>query len=462
MSIFSTIFGKFKKGLFPQAVAQREFGVPTAVSQTMERNISLWYSLYINQPPWETRDVKPLGLPSAICREVSRPALAELTTNISGSQRADYLAERFGVASEGFQRALELGLALGGVAFKPHVYSGALLVDVTGAAGFSPTQFDPSGRCVAGVFKGKPVKRADKYYIRLEYHEFDGSAVTVRNKAYNSDTDGSVGTEVGLDVVREWADIEPEIRVENVAGPLFAYFRVPAYNSADSASDCGISVYGDSSTVELLKQADEQWEKLRWEFQSAERKVIMDGNSSTAAMFNRRMFEVGPFSADGDLFQHIEPQIRDEAIYRGFQAILRRIEYNVGLSYGDISDPQAVEKTATEIRASKQRKYVLISSIQAALEHTFDALIYAMDVYTTLYNLSPAGEYEVAYDWGDSILDDQESKDKDFARDMQLLTAGIMNDWEFRMRWMNEDEETAKAALPKMQDMTDEQETEVE
>ena len=37
-----------------------------------------------------------------------------------------------------------------------------------------------------------------------------------------------------------------------------------------------------------------------------------------------------------------------------------------------------------------------------------------------------------------------------------------MNDWEFRMRWMNEDEATAKAALPKMQVMTTEEETEVE
>ena len=37
-----------------------------------------------------------------------------------------------------------------------------------------------------------------------------------------------------------------------------------------------------------------------------------------------------------------------------------------------------------------------------------------------------------------------------------------MNDWEFRMKWMNEDEATAKAALPKMQDMTAEEEDEVE
>ena len=42
------------------------------------------------------------------------------------------------------------------------------------------------------------------------------------------------------------------------------------------------------------------------------------------------------------------------------------------------------------------------------------------------------------------------------------MNAGIMNDWEFRMRWFNEDEETAKAALPKMQDITTEPSATVE
>ena len=45
---------------------------------------------------------------------------------------------------------------------------------------------------------------------------------------------------------------------------------------------------------------------------------------------------------------------------------------------------------------------------------------------------------------------------------MQLLNAGIMNDWEFRAKYFNEDEATAKAALPKMQDMTTERQQEVE
>ena len=68
-------------------------------------------------------------------------------------------------------------------------------------------------------------------------------------------------------------------------------------------------------------------------------------------------------------------------------------------------------------------------------------------------------DVEISIDFDDSIIED---KATNFARDMQLLSAGIMNDYEFRAKWMNEDEETAKSALPKMQDMTTEWQQEVE
>ncbi len=462
MGLVNGIVNTVKRFFFPQAVAEREFGASPAVSLTMEQHIGLWYAMMVNTPPWQNCDVKAVGLPAAICREVARPTLVEFTANITGSKRADYLNENFQTAKENFNRALELGLALGGVALKPYIYGDNMLVDVTGAAGFQPTKFDPSGRCIGGVFKDKPIKVNGTSYVRLESHELNGTTYTIKNKAYYSDSSGSVGADAQLTTIPEWADIEPEVTIENVDGPLFAYFKPPIANTADSNSMCGMSIYGDAATVELIKQADEQWERLRWEYKSSERKVLMDGTSSTADMFNKRLFEVGPFSPNGDFFQHIEPQIRDDAIYRGFQNIVKMIEFDIGLSYGDISDPQLVEKSATEIKNSKQRKYLLISSIQTALGHTFDALIYAMDVYASLYNLAPAGDYEAVYDWGDSILDDQETKDKEFARDLQLLSAGIVNDWELRAKYMNEDEATAKAALPKMQDMTTERQGEVE
>ena len=462
MSFWGNFMNTVRRALFPQAAAEREFSVSPAVSMTMEKYIALWYAMMVNTPPWKDCNVKAVGLPAAICREVARPTLVEFTANITGSQRADYLNDGFQLAKENFSKALELGLALGGVALKPYIYGDKLLVDMTGAAGFQPTKFDPTGRCIGGVFRDKPVKVNGKYYVRLESHDLTDTTYTIKNKAYYSDSTGSVGAAAPLDVVPEWADIQEEVTIQNMDGPLFAYFKPPIANTADTNSLCGMSIYGDAATVELIKQADEQWERLRWEFKSGERKVLMDGNTTTANMFNKRLFEVGAFTSDGDFYQFLNPELRNDAVYKGFQDVLRRIEFNVGLSYGDISDPQTVEKTATEIRSSKQRKYVLISSIQTALEHTFDALVYAMDVYATLYGLAPAGDYEVTYDWGDSILDDQETKDKEFARDLQLLSAGIVNDWELRAKYMNEDEATAKAALPKMQDMTTERQGEVE
>ena len=462
MSFWGNFMNTVRRALFPQAAAEREFGVSPAVSMTMEKYIALWYAMMVNTPPWQDCNVKAVGLPAAICREVARPTLVEFTANITGSQRADYLNDGFQLAKENFSKALELGLALGGVALKPYIYGDKLLVDMTGAAGFQPAKFDPTGRCIGGVFRDKPVKVNGKYYVRLESHNLTDTTYTIKNKAYYSDSTGSVGAAAPLDVVPEWADIQEEVTIQNMDGPLFAYFKPPIANTADTNSLCGMSIYGDAATVELIKQADEQWERLRWEFKSGERKVLMDGNTSTADMFDKRLFEIGAFTADGDFYQLLNPELRNDAVYKGFQDVLRRLEFNVGLSYGDISDPQTVEKTATEIRSSKQRKYVLISSIQTALEHTFDALIYAMNTYATLYGLAADGEYEVTYDWGDSILDDQETKDKEFARDLQLLSAGIVNDWELRAKYMNEDEETAKAALPKMQDVVEETQREVE
>lgn len=77
----------------------------------------------------------------------------------------------------------------------------------------------------------------------------------------------------------------------------------------------------------------------------------------------------------------------------------------------------------------------------------------------TALGMSLNEDVEISIDFDDSIIEDKQS---DFSRDMQLLNAGIMCDWEFRAKWMNEDEETAKAALPKMQNVVDEPEDEIE
>lgn len=144
---------------------------------------------------------------------------------------------------------------------------------------------------------------------------------------------------------------------------------------------------------------------------------------------------------DNDLFKEWTPTLRGEDINKGLDSILRKIEFNCGLAYGTLSDVQNADKTAEEIIASKQRSYATVSDNQRALQNALNDLVYAMDVWCTLYNLAPMNTYEVSFEFDDSIVADRKTE---FAEKQALVSAGIMSKWEFRMWYFGEDEKTAK------------------
>lgn len=471
MGIIDWALGKFgytklNKETVPAGTIEKEFGVQPAASQKMTDNVNLWYAMYINHPPWETCDVRPLGLPGSIGRELSRHALTEFSVTVSGGTRADYINKQLQAAVPQFGNNLEMGLCLGGVALKPYPdYSKGRVLVAVYTTDFSPTRFDGAGKCIGGVFKSEPVRQGKDWYIKLEYHDFlqreDGSTVyVVENKVFRSGKDRGIGSPVSLSTVPEWAELEEHAEIENLDGPLFAYFKPPMANQEEPGSPIGVSVYS-GATVDLIRQADKQWEQLLWIFKVAEPKIFSDGIAKPEQVSDR-IFIGGSFTSAANLFQIFDPEVKDSAYYRGFQYILQRIEYNVGLSFGTISDPQSVEKTATEILSAKQRQYVTEGSIQQAFQATLDDLIYAMWALCDLDRLAPAGDYEVDYNWGDGVLDDPETRRQDMAMDATLVNQQLMSRKQFIMKWQKVDEETAETILAKIDDIdeivTEEQE----
>ena len=457
-------FGKLNKETTPAGTIEKEFHAYPAVSRKMQDNINLWWALYTNHPPWETECIRHLGLPGAIGAELSRNALTEFSVSVSGSARAEYINQQVQLAAAKLANNLQMGLCLGGVAMKPYPDNGRILMDAF-TTRFTPTRFDGTGKAVGGVFESRPVQQGKDWFIKLEYHDFqpreDGSSVyVVENRAFRSGRDGGIGAQVPLASVRQWAGMSERIEIGNLEGPLFAYFKPPSANSIEPSSPLGVSVYA-GPTVDLIEQADRMWEKLFWEYDSAERKILIDRSAAGAEQVRDRLFEYGSFS-NPDFFQFLNPEIRDDPLYNGFQRILQRIEYNVGLAFGTISDPQSVERTATEILAAKQRQFVTGKGLQRALQETLDGLVYAMNALCDLYRLAPAGAYSTEYNWGDGVLDDPETKRQDMALGLSLLNASIIGPVEYRMRYFGEDEETAKKMLPDMEDMTDEPEEEIE
>lgn len=132
-------------------------------------------------------------------------------------------------------------------------------------------------------------------------------------------------------------------------------------------------------------------------------------------------------------------------------AIITKIEDACGLARGTFSDVQNQAKTATELKILRQRTYATIADNQKALEQALEGLIYAMDIWATLGNLAPQGEYETKFEWDDSIIVDTETEQ---AIRLAEVSAGLLKPIEYiKWRYGVEDEQ-ALELMPEMMSVT--------
>lgn len=138
-----------------------------------------------------------------------------------------------------------------------------------------------------------------------------------------------------------------------------------------------------------------------------------------------------------------------------------RIEDVCALSRGTISEVASEARTATELKILKQRSYSSNAEIQHSLESALRDVVYAMDVYCTLYNIvgdinvskdgkvdaSKIGLYDVSFTWDDSILVDV---DAELNKRLTLMQSGLTSKEEVRMWYFGETERQARTALDKI------------
>ena len=259
------------------------------------------------------------------------------------------------------------------------------------------------------------ITKGDKIYTRLETHTLQGTDYIIENKVYVTESYNStmLGRISSLSEVAEWNELSERTIIQNIERPLFAYYKVPLSNNIDTKSCLGPSVY--HKAIDSIRKADIQASRLDYEYESAERSIYANidaiKNDGTGKPIRSKI--VKTLNTDeNNFYQEFSPELRDEGFIRGENKIKQEIEFQCNLAYGTISDPSQVDKTATEINASKQRSYASVSQMQKSLEYALKHLVKILDVYCDLYELAPSGEYEVSAEWDDSIIVDTESEQR--------------------------------------------------
>lgn len=440
------------KRMFPVETLQTVIGNKFALTDTMIKKIELWAAMNQGNAPWVDDYVKSLRLEQGICREFSNVCLNEMETSVSNEK----LNQIYQDAIKDLNENLQSGLALGSFVIKP---LGQNKVEYITADKFIPIEFDSRGRLINVVFIEVKREKEDSYYIRFEQHKLDDKGLTITNRAFHSTDISTIGRQIPLSSVDEWAKLPEQITYSGVIKPDFGYYRNPIKNDIDG-SFCGVSIY--DSAIDDIKRADVQAARLDWEFESGERAIHVDiaalqaqpitGNDGkqkyVMPRLNKRLYRglnlmSGP---NEELYKEYSPDFRDQSIINGLNTILRRIEFNVSLSYGDLSDVSYVEKTATESKIAKKRKYNMVTAIQKNLKDCLEDLVYAL----AFYNAMTKTGYEFICNFKDSILVDEEIERQ---QDRQDVAMGVMRLEEYRAKWYGETIEQAQANLPQQADV---------
>lgn len=428
--------------MFPAKSIKQALDVNTCLSDAMQGKIVLWSAMYKGEAPWCKDYVKSLRKEQGICREFANVCLNEMESKVS----VEKLDQIYKKAIRDLNENLQSGLAVGSFVIKP---LGGDKVEYVTVEKIIPIEFDSSGRLVDAIFVQVKKISDDDYYHRFERHKFKDGILTLTNQAFRSENSEDIGKEVPLSSVDEWKNMPKEISYKGLDRPDFGYYRNPIKNEVDGGH-CGISIF--DSAIEQLKNVDTQSARLDWEFESGERAINVDvialqkkpvvENGRTvyvAPKLNKRLYKGLNLSGGtgGDLYKEWSPEFRDISIINGLNAYLRQVEFNVSLAYGDLSNVNEVEKTAEEIKTSKQRKYDMVTSIQGNLKECLEDLVYALAFYNSMLRSG----YEFACSFKDSVLTDEKTERE---QDRQDMAAGVMTKVEYRMKWYGETEAEAK------------------
>lgn len=477
-------------------------GLPALIASEKARMVTLEMESEITPPmkdvEKENPDYQPPGIDASGNPTMGQGAMMITEPEPDGPvERANFLNDSYKKLLKQIRRQLEYGIAKGGLVIKPYIViydEGSPTIedktkedserlssekilpkyefnfDFVQADRFYPLSFDNNGKITEAAFLQTKTDN-DKVYTRVEYHKLEGRTITVKNYAFvNHNNTGinkvfvpttisDLGKPCALAEVSEWANLEEEVIIKNVDRPLFAYFKMPEANTIDPYSPLGVSGY--SRVVSLIKDADEQYSRMLWEFEGGELAIDVDRDALQMQEYSNGQHQTRMPAKQERLFRKVDlnseetyevfaPTLRDQSIANGLNIILTRIEDIVGFSRGTISeDVGNIEKTATELKINKQRSYSTNADIQAALEDALRDAVYAMDVYCTLYHVTPPGEYQISFEWDDSIIVDTEAE---LATRMSMINAGITSKLETRMWYFGETENQAKAALQKVDD----------
>ena len=301
------------------------------------------------------------------------------------------------------------------------------------------------GRITEAAFVSETTEKG-KSYIYLETHELVKGKYRITNEYFKAENE----------------QITPQPLPDGVAPvlytgtgiPLFAIFGPNIVNTYPKANGMGMSIYAHA--IDNLMGVDLAFNNLCRDFKLGGKKVFynedivrtdQEGNTITPDDVMQQLFvQVGDGFVDENgrqkAVQEFNPSLRVAENKDGIQAQLDYLSFKVGFGTKHYQFNAGSVVTATQYMGDKQelvqnaaKHYVVV---ERALKQLVRAILWAGKEVLG-QDVNPKAQVTVNFEDG-YIID----KESERLRDLQEIRDGLMQRWEYRVKWYGESESTAK------------------
>lgn len=416
--------------------------------------IALWLKWYMGKTPFHNytqyngkkkirRERKTLGMAKKVPEDWANLLLNEKVDIVIGHQRTHKAVQ--GVLQQNNFRVrgnqlLELSFALGTGALVEYLDDGRVMMDYIRAGMIYPLAWD-NGEILDCAFASERVDGKRKL-IYLNIHERGRSGkYVIRNQMFERRGNALTPTDLPEGVLEE-APTGSEI-------PCFQIIRPNIVNNVELDCPMGVSVFANAQ--DQLEGLDLVYDSYCNEFRLGKKRIIVpttmaklmmeeDGSSRQIFDDNDTEFYALPMGSNDDQkITEINMELRHEAHEAALKTALNLVAEKCGLGNDRYQFENGQVKTATEVISEKSELFQNLRKHELVLEKVLADMTRAIAVL-----LGMKTDFEVTINFDDSIIEDKTAERQ---RDLQEVRDGLMQKWEFRVKWYNETEEQAKAMI---------------
>lgn len=413
-----------------------------------------------------------LGMAKKVCEDWANLLMNEkVQITLEGDKEQAFIDEIF--TANDFEVSMnelqERGAAAGTYAVIPRITKAALdqngaivdggeiALDYITAENIYPLAW--SGRDIFECAFASTVQGNGKTYLYMQLHTVANGLYQIQNVIYE-DQNGTLKESSFADVPGMEAVSDKPI----LTGSDKPQFVIGRYNIVNNVMDncpMGISVYANA--IDQIKSCDVVYDSYVNEFVLGKKRVVVKP-AAVKNMDGENVFDPSDVTfyvlpediSDGEIIQPIDMSLRIEEHKTGIQGQLDLLSAKCGFGEQHYKFDSGNVSTATQIISENSTLFRTVKKHEIVLESLLIELCRILLRMGNSYMHAGLNEdVEISVDFDDSIIEDRQT---DEARVYQMLAAGLMRADEARSILMNEDIETARKALPGVEDLTNNEE----